>query len=158
MYLLGMTNEAFARIKIDQLLKDADWRLTDGLSVRYEYPLDDGGRADYVLFDRLGRTLAVLEAKSTSNNLSAGETQGRRYADHWTCRSSFFQMARKSGGDSEATRRLLASLITLHTSSQTKIRCRHAVAWRYGSEPSLFFFSVERDIKRPQQFQPLEIN
>jgi type I restriction enzyme, R subunit len=47
-----VTNEAFARIKIDQLLKDTDWRLTDGISVRYEYPLDDGGRADYALFDR----------------------------------------------------------------------------------------------------------
>ena len=76
-----MTNEAFARIKIDQLLKDTEWRLTDGLSVRYEWPLDDGGRADYALFDRQGRALAVLEAKSASVNLSAGETQGRRYAD-----------------------------------------------------------------------------
>ncbi len=76
-----MTNEAFARIKIDQLLKDTDWRLTDGVSVRYEYPLDDGGRADYALFDRQGRALAVLEAKSTSVSLSAGEAQGRRYAD-----------------------------------------------------------------------------
>jgi len=76
-----VTNEAFARIKIDQLLKDTDWRLTDGLSVRYEYPLDDGGRADYALFDRQGRALAVLEAKSTSVSLSAGEAQGRRYAD-----------------------------------------------------------------------------
>ena len=76
-----MTNEASARIKIDQLLKDTDWRLTDGISVRYEYPLDDGGRADYALFDRQGRALAVLEAKSTSVSLSAGEAQGRRYAD-----------------------------------------------------------------------------
>lgn len=76
-----MTNEAFARIKIDQLLKDTDWRLTDGISVRYEYPLDDGGRADYALFDRQGRALAVLEAKSTSVSLSLGEAQGRRYAD-----------------------------------------------------------------------------
>jgi type I restriction enzyme, R subunit len=76
-----MTNEAFARVKIDQLLKDAEWKLTDGRSVRFEYPLDDGGKADYALFDRLGRALAVLEAKSTSVNLSAGEAQGRRYAD-----------------------------------------------------------------------------
>jgi type I restriction enzyme R subunit len=87
LYALGdrsnteLTNEAFARIKIDQLLKDAAWRLTDGRSVRYEYPLDDGGRADYVLFDRLGRSVAVLEAKSTSVTLTAGEAQGRRYAD-----------------------------------------------------------------------------
>jgi len=76
-----VTNEAFARIKIDQLLKDTEWCLTDGRSVRYEYPLDDGGRADYALFDRQGRALAVLEAKSTSVNVSAGESQGQRYAD-----------------------------------------------------------------------------
>ena len=76
-----MPNEAFARVKIDQLLKDACWNVTDGISVRFEYPLDDGGKADYVLFDRQGRALAVLEAKSASVNLSAGEAQGQRYAD-----------------------------------------------------------------------------
>ena len=76
-----MANEAFARVKIDRLLSDIDWSLVDGQSVRFEYPLDDGGRADYVLFDRQGRGLAVLEAKSTSVSLSAGEKQGRRYAD-----------------------------------------------------------------------------
>jgi type I restriction enzyme R subunit len=76
-----VTNEAFARIKIDQFLQDTGWRLTDGLSVRFEYKLDDGGRADYALFDRQGRALAVLEAKSTSVDLTAGEAQGLRYAD-----------------------------------------------------------------------------
>lgn len=76
-----MTNEAFARVRIDQLLRDAGWSIVDGRSVRYEYPLDGGGKADYVLFDRLGRALAVLEAKSTSVSLSAGEAQGKRYAD-----------------------------------------------------------------------------
>jgi len=78
--LLEVTNEAFARVKIDQLLKDADWKLTDGHSVRFEYPLGDGGKADYALFDRQGRALAVLEAKSTSVILSQGEVQGQRYA------------------------------------------------------------------------------
>ncbi len=68
-----MSNEAFARIRIDQLLKDAQWRLTDGLSVRFEYPFDDGTRADYALFDRQGRALAVLEAKSTSVSLTEKE-------------------------------------------------------------------------------------
>ena len=76
-----VTNEAFARVRIDQLLRDADWALTDGVSVRFEYPLDDGGKADYALFDRQGRALAVLEAKSTSVDLTSGEAQGRRYAD-----------------------------------------------------------------------------
>lgn len=76
-----MTNEAFARVKIDQLLKDAEWKLTDGRSVRFECPLPDGGKADYALFDRQGRAVAVFEAKSTSVSLSAGEAQGQRYAD-----------------------------------------------------------------------------
>jgi type I restriction enzyme, R subunit len=76
-----MPNEPFARVKIDQLLRDTDWKLTDGLSVRFEYRLDDGGKADYALFDRQGRALAVLEGKSTSVNLSSGEAQGKRYAD-----------------------------------------------------------------------------
>jgi len=76
-----VTNEAFARVRIDQLLRDAQWVLTDGRSVRYEYQLDDGSKADYGLFDRQGRALAVLEAKSTSVSLSQGEAQGLRYAD-----------------------------------------------------------------------------
>ena len=76
-----MTTEAFARVKIDELLRDAGWHLTDGLSIRFEYSLSGGGRADYVLFDRQGRALAVLEAKKTSVDLTNGEAQGRRYAD-----------------------------------------------------------------------------
>ena len=31
--------EAFARVKIDDLLKDAGWNLTDGVSVQFEYAL-----------------------------------------------------------------------------------------------------------------------
>lgn len=67
-----------ARVRINQLLRDAGWSIVDGRSVRYEYPLDDGGKADYVLFDRLGRAMAVLDDKSTSVALSAGEAQGQR--------------------------------------------------------------------------------
>jgi type I restriction enzyme R subunit len=74
----AVTNEAFARVRINQLLRDAGWSIVDGRSVRYEYPLDDGGKADYVLFDRLGRAMAVLDDKSTSVALSAGEAQGQR--------------------------------------------------------------------------------
>lgn len=73
-------NEPFARVKIDQLLKDVGWKLADGNSVAFEYVLEDGGRADYVLFDRNGRALAVLEAKRSSISPAQGEAQGRRYA------------------------------------------------------------------------------
>ena len=63
----SVTNEAFARVKIDQLLRDTDWKLTDGRSVRFEYPLDDGGKADYALFDRQGRALAVLRPRAPAS-------------------------------------------------------------------------------------------
>ncbi|CZB11445.1 hypothetical protein [Candidatus Synechococcus spongiarum] len=38
--------EAFARVKTDGLLKDADWKLTDGLSVLFEEKLPDGTKDD----------------------------------------------------------------------------------------------------------------
>ncbi len=55
--------EAFSRVVIDAQLEDIGWDLKDGQSVRYEYPLPDGTRADYVLCDRHGRAMAVIEAK-----------------------------------------------------------------------------------------------
>lgn len=59
-----MTNEAFARVKIDLLLKDTEWKLTDDRRVRFEYPFDDDGKAGYAPFDRRRRSLAMFEAKS----------------------------------------------------------------------------------------------
>ena len=49
------TTEAFSRVKIDALLKDAGRNLTDGSSVLFEYSLPEGTRADYVLYNRQGR-------------------------------------------------------------------------------------------------------
>jgi hypothetical protein len=49
---------------IDQPLKDADWTLTDARGACFEYPPDDGGKADYPLFDRQGRSLAMPEAQT----------------------------------------------------------------------------------------------
>lgn len=36
-----MTNEAFARVKIDPLLQGVGWRLTHGLNVRFECRVAD---------------------------------------------------------------------------------------------------------------------
>ena len=58
--------EAFARTLIDAQLKDQDWKISDGISVRYEYTLPDGDRADYMLCGREGRGLAIIEAKRES--------------------------------------------------------------------------------------------
>jgi type I restriction enzyme R subunit len=73
--------EAFARALIDAQLEDQDWKIRDGVSVRYEYTLADGDRADYLLCSREGRGLAVIEAKRESiNAIEAGE-QGRHNAE-----------------------------------------------------------------------------
>lgn len=75
------TNEAFARVKIDALLREQGWEVQDPNSVRYEYVLTDGTRADYVLCDRHGRSLAVIEAKRFSVNPADAADQAKRYAE-----------------------------------------------------------------------------
>ena len=73
-------NEAFSRVHIDSRLKEVGWNLSDGQSVRYEYTLPDGTRADYVLCDRHGRAMAVIEAKRAAINLQEAAEQGSKYA------------------------------------------------------------------------------
>lgn len=75
-----MPTEAFSRVFIDGLLKDQNWNMTDGRSVRFEYTLSDGTRADYLLCDRQGRGLAVIEAKNSSVNPADAADQALHYA------------------------------------------------------------------------------
>ncbi len=74
------TTEAFSRVKIDALLADAGWNLTDGVSVLFEHALPGGLRADYALCDRKGRPMAIVEAKRASINPIAAQDQGIHYA------------------------------------------------------------------------------
>ena len=74
-------NEAFSRVVIDSSLADQDWNLTDGFSVRFEYTLTNGKRADYLLCDRNGRGLAVIEAKRSSINAADAADQAKQYAE-----------------------------------------------------------------------------
>ncbi len=75
------STEAFSRVKIDALLGDAGWHLTDGASVLFEHALLDGSRADYALCDRSGRPLAALEAKRAGIDPVTAQDQGRHYAE-----------------------------------------------------------------------------
>jgi type I restriction enzyme R subunit len=77
-----MTNEAFARVKIDALFAAQGWNTQDANAVRYEVVMPDGTRADYVLCDRHGRSLAVIEAKRYSVSPGDAAAQGRSYAQH----------------------------------------------------------------------------
>lgn len=75
------TTEAFSRVKIDAQLRDRGWEVENPNAVRYEAVCADGSRADYVLCDRNGRALAVIEAKKAAINPAEAEQQGRAYAE-----------------------------------------------------------------------------
>ncbi|MBN9206908.1 type I restriction endonuclease [Methylibium petroleiphilum] len=75
-----MTNEAFARVKIDALLSAQGWDTLDTNAVRFEVQLPDGTRADYVLCDHHGRSLAVIEAKRYSADQGDAAAQAKAYA------------------------------------------------------------------------------
>ncbi len=77
-----MTNEAFARVKIDAQLAAQGWNTQDANAVRYEVVLPDTTRADYVLCDRHGRSLAVIEAKRFSVSPGDAAAQAKAYAQH----------------------------------------------------------------------------
>src|SRR5262249_29461251 len=53
----------------------------DPNAVRFEYVLPDKTKADYVLCDRNGRALAVVEAKKAAINPAEAEAQGKGYAE-----------------------------------------------------------------------------
>ena len=78
-FVTGNT-EAFSRVRIDALLADAGWSLADGVSVLFEHTLPDGSRADYVLCDRAGRPVAVVEAKRAGVQPLTAQDQGIHYA------------------------------------------------------------------------------
>ncbi len=77
---MATSNEAFARVKIDALLAAQGWNTQDTNAVRFEVVMPDGKRADYVLCDRHGRALAVIEAKRFSVNPVDAATQAKNYA------------------------------------------------------------------------------
>lgn len=74
-------SEAFSRILIDQALEESGWNLLDPRQVQFEYHTL-GKRADYLLKDRLGRVLCVLEAKRDDHDPYDAKEQARGYADN----------------------------------------------------------------------------
>ncbi|CAM8667976.1 HsdR Type I site-specific restriction-modification system, R (restriction) subunit and related helicases [Comamonadaceae bacterium] len=77
---MSTKNEAFARVKIDSLLAAQGWNTQDTNAVRFEVPMPDGKRADYVLCDRQGRAMAVIEAKRMAINPGEAAQQAKNYA------------------------------------------------------------------------------
>ena len=74
-----MSTEADARMIIDQLLKDAGWKITDKSQVSMEEPSADG-RADYLLKNSRTQPLAIIEAKRFSIDPYSAKEQAKAYA------------------------------------------------------------------------------
>lgn len=101
-----MAKEAKARIKINKLLEDSDWRLLDSkngkANVLFEnnvkitkegidalgenFEKTSNGFIDFLLLDDRGFPLVVLEAKSDDKNPLIGKEQARKYAKSANCR------------------------------------------------------------------------
>jgi type I restriction enzyme R subunit len=74
-------NEAFSRILIDKALEFSGWNLLDPQQVQFELHTGSG-RADYLLTDKLGRVLCVLEAKREDLDPYDAKEQARGYAEN----------------------------------------------------------------------------
>lgn len=110
-----MNNEAFSRVKIDALLRDVGWDLEDGRTVHFEYPLSDGTRADYVLCDRMGRPMAVLEAKRATVEPLTAQDQGIHYAEQLDVPFVFLSNGKEVrflDRDEDAHARVIATVFT----------------------------------------------
>ena len=73
--------EAFSRILIDRALQDSGWDLLNNKQVEFELHTSNG-RADYILKDKLGRVLCVLEAKNPDYDPYDAKEQARGYAEN----------------------------------------------------------------------------
>jgi type I restriction enzyme R subunit len=76
----GVMRESDSRMIIDRKLRDAGWNIEDKNQVSTEEP-SKKGRADYLLKDRRGRPLAVIEAKRFSVEPEIGKHQALEYAE-----------------------------------------------------------------------------
>lgn len=77
-------NEAYARQKIDEKLRESGWRLVDVADNRRNVRLEhttDNGREDYLLMDSKNFPMCVIEAKKPSINPLSAKEQARRYAE-----------------------------------------------------------------------------
>jgi type I restriction enzyme, R subunit len=101
-----MSKEAQARIKINELLREAGWRFFDDAEGRANIVLENNvkiteqhvnalgenfettrnGFIDFLLLDQKGFPFIVLEAKSEDKHALAGKEQARRYAQSQHCR------------------------------------------------------------------------
>ena len=75
-----MVSEAQTRIFINKQLEEVGWNLTDHNNVQLEEHITDTGFADYVLKNKQGHPIAVVEAKRENKDPRLAESQAKNYA------------------------------------------------------------------------------
>lgn len=75
----GMLRESDTRMIIDRKLREAGWDIEDKNQIATEEPIKSG-RIDYLLKDRRGRSIGILEAKRFSIDPTLGKQQALEYA------------------------------------------------------------------------------
>ncbi len=100
--------EASARIKINKLLEESGWRFLDGENGKANVQLEPGvilsdlgedyenvakGYIDFLLLDKDGRALVVVEAKRESVDPLSAKEQARNYARNVGARYPLFLCA-----------------------------------------------------------------
>ena len=83
--------EAQIRLRIDKFLRESGWLFSsddENFNIDVEFP-NDAGFADYLLKDKDGFPLAVIEAKSEMKSPLDGKEQARKYAEALNCRFVF---------------------------------------------------------------------
>ena len=84
---LGLTEAETRALLIDAMLKEAGWDVTNSDKVRTELPVtpfpnpSGKGYVDYVLYDKVGKPLALVESKKTAESAVTGRHQAKLYAD-----------------------------------------------------------------------------
>jgi type I restriction enzyme R subunit len=84
---LGLTEAETREILIDAMLKEAGWDIENPEQVKKELPVEPfpspsgKGKADYVLYDKVGKPIALVESKKTSEDPVIGQHQAKLYAD-----------------------------------------------------------------------------
>ena len=73
--------EAFSRVLIDGALRYSGWDILDDQQVLFEYH-NASGRADYLLKDKNGRVICILEAKREDKDPYDAKEQARGYAEN----------------------------------------------------------------------------
>lgn len=90
-----MSPETGARIAIDRKLRESGWILEGPNKNVLTEQHSQAGRADYLLLDRGGRNLAIIEAKNDDIDPYAAKEQSRGYAEAKGCRYVFLANSEK---------------------------------------------------------------